>query len=217
MTIQTAADLDRALSSAQPAINTRRQPTQARAVAAIEAILDATAELLVTEGFEATTTTRVALAAQMSVGTLYQYFPNKATLVTAVAQRHAGRMLEVVYRAGAESLGRPLRETVHALCDALLAAHGTAPELNRVLVQHIPHVGVSYWHELEAGARALVKALLAANAAAIRPTDLDAASFVLVAMVEGVVYSALLEPPQSLALERITRELEDAVLRYLLP
>ncbi|MBZ9847020.1 TetR family transcriptional regulator [Mesorhizobium sp. CA14] len=64
-----------------PSISTRKQPKQARATELVAAILAAAAQVLAAEGAQRFTTTRVAERAGVSVGSLYQYFPNKAALL----------------------------------------------------------------------------------------------------------------------------------------
>ncbi|MEZ2331410.1 TetR family transcriptional regulator [Mesorhizobium sp. RCC_202] len=64
-----------------PSISTRKQPKQARATELVAAILEAAAQVLASEGAQRFTTTRVAEKAGVSVGSLYQYFPNKAALL----------------------------------------------------------------------------------------------------------------------------------------
>ncbi|TIR27604.1 MAG: TetR/AcrR family transcriptional regulator [Mesorhizobium sp.] len=64
-----------------PSISTRKQPKQARATELVAAILQAAAQVLASEGAQRFTTTRVAQRAGVSVGSLYQYFPNKAALL----------------------------------------------------------------------------------------------------------------------------------------
>ncbi|WP_217575339.1 TetR family transcriptional regulator [Mesorhizobium sp. GbtcB19] len=64
-----------------PSISTRKQPKQARATELVAAILQAAAQVLAVEGAQRFTTTRVAEKAGVAVGSLYQYFPNKAALL----------------------------------------------------------------------------------------------------------------------------------------
>jgi AcrR family transcriptional regulator len=66
----------------------RRVPTQARSRARVQRLLDAAEELLAAEGAEALTTTRVAEEAGVSVGSLYQYLPDKGAIVEALARRY---------------------------------------------------------------------------------------------------------------------------------
>ena len=74
--------------TASPPLDPRKTPVQARSTATVDAILSATTQVLLSEGQERLTTTRVAYRAGVSVGTLYQYFPNKQTLLRAVLERH---------------------------------------------------------------------------------------------------------------------------------
>jgi AcrR family transcriptional regulator len=76
----------------------RKLPVQARSTASVDAILDATIQVLLNVGKERLTTTRVALRAGVSVGTLYQYFPNKSALLQAALRRHKDAVTEAVER-----------------------------------------------------------------------------------------------------------------------
>ena len=79
-------------------ISPRKAPRQARSQATVKAILDAAARVLVERGYAATTTNLVAERAGVSVGSLYQYFPNKDALIAALHDRHAREMNEVIDR-----------------------------------------------------------------------------------------------------------------------
>jgi AcrR family transcriptional regulator len=198
------------------AVKTRRQPSQARSVAAVEAILDAAARSLITRGYDETTTSLVASEAGVSVGSLYQYFANKEALVAAVAQRHADRQMQVMAAAAARIAEASLAEVVHTMCAALVEAHRIDPELSNVLLRQVANVGTSHHWEVERAARALVHGLLAARKDEILPDDLETASFVLVTLVEGIVYSAVLQQDAGApGLDAVQRETEAVVLRYL--
>jgi AcrR family transcriptional regulator len=100
----------------------RKSPVQARSAASVDAILDATIQVLLNVGKERLTTTRVALRAGVSVGTLYQYFPNKSALLQAALKRRLTEVTEIVERVCKKQEGRTLREMVTALIDAFLQA-----------------------------------------------------------------------------------------------
>ncbi len=107
---------------AQAVLEPRKTPVQARSVASVDAILEATLQVLLQVGKERLTTTRVALRAGVSVGTLYQYFPNKSALLQAALKRHmvdVGEAVDVVCK---EQRGARLRPMVTALINAFLKA-----------------------------------------------------------------------------------------------
>jgi AcrR family transcriptional regulator len=100
----------------------RKSPVQARSAASVDAILQATIQVLRTVGKERLTTTRVASRAGVSVGTLYQYFPNKSALLQAVLERHLAAVADAVEVVCTEQEGRTLQQMVTALITAFLEA-----------------------------------------------------------------------------------------------
>jgi AcrR family transcriptional regulator len=100
----------------------RKSPVQARSAASVHAILEATIQVLLHVGKERLTTTRVASRAGVSVGTLYQYFPNKSALLKAALKHHLARVTDAVELACQEQKGRTLQEMVTALTTAFLDA-----------------------------------------------------------------------------------------------
>ncbi len=106
----------------QSTLEPRKKPVQARSTASVEAILKATIQVLLKVGKERLTTTRVAERAGVSVGTLYQYFPNKSALLRAALQQHlddVGNTIESVCR---EQSGSSLQTMATALITGFLEA-----------------------------------------------------------------------------------------------
>ena len=99
----------------------RKSPVQARSAASVDAILKATVQVLVRLGKERLTTTNVAARAGVSVGTLYQYFPNKSALLRAALKRHMEALLAEVERTCVEQRGQPVEQMAEALAKAFLA------------------------------------------------------------------------------------------------
>jgi AcrR family transcriptional regulator len=95
---------------------------QARSTASVDAILEATIQVLLDVGKERLTTTKVAMRAGVSVGTLYQYFPNKSALLQAVLERHLREVAEVVEAVCREQYGAPLPQMATALITAFFEA-----------------------------------------------------------------------------------------------
>ena len=88
----------------------RKMPSQARARRTVDLILEASAQILANRGEEALTTNHIAERAGFSIGTLYQYFPNKSALLQAVLKRHLGEVTETVELVCEEQRGRTLRQ-----------------------------------------------------------------------------------------------------------
>lgn len=100
----------------------RKSPVQARSAASVDAILEATIQVLLSVGKERLTTTRVARRAGVSVGTLYQYFPNKSALLQGALKRHLDEVTEAVARVCREQRGHTLQQMATALITAFLEA-----------------------------------------------------------------------------------------------
>ncbi|PYT94823.1 MAG: TetR/AcrR family transcriptional regulator [Acidobacteria bacterium] len=106
----------------QVPLEPRKTPIQARSTASVNAILDATIQVLLKMGKERLTTTRVALRAGVSVGTLYQYFPNKSALLQAALKRHLDEVTNAVELVCKQQEGATLRQMATALITAFFEA-----------------------------------------------------------------------------------------------
>src|SRR5690349_24663898 len=86
----------------------RKYASQARSRAPVDALIDATARILVREGFDKASTNLIAEVAGVSVGSLYQYFPSKEALVAAVLERDQQVMMQLVGGELADVARRPI-------------------------------------------------------------------------------------------------------------
>lgn len=100
----------------------RKSPVQARSLASVDAILEATIQVLLNVGKERLTTTKVALRAGVSVGTLYQYFPNKSALLQGALRRHMDEVTEAIALVCKQQKGETLQRMATALITAFLQA-----------------------------------------------------------------------------------------------
>jgi AcrR family transcriptional regulator len=91
-------------------------------MASVDAILEATIQVLLAVGKERLTTTKVAQRAGVSVGTLYQYFPNKSALLQAALKRHLDEVHHIILVVCREQEGKPLAQMATALITAFLRA-----------------------------------------------------------------------------------------------
>ena len=195
----------------------RKTPKQARAQATVEAILTATAELLVELGYERTTTNAIARRAGVSIGSLYQYFPNKEAVFTALCDQHMTEMTALLIGEIATLHGRPLDEAIRPLVKALLRAHAVAPALHRVFIEQVPRItGLERVQQVDRMLIDIMSTELARRPEKLRPRDLELAVFILVHSVQAVTHAAILERPDALADDALADEISAMVLRYLL-
>jgi AcrR family transcriptional regulator len=203
----------------------RKSPRQGRSAATVDAILDATARVLTTTGYDRCSTNRVAVAAGVSVGSLYQYFPSKEALVAALATRHNAKMSALVRGKLTELARAPMTEAVRGMIDAMVAAHAVDPKLHKVLIEEVPRVGrLENVQAVERETKAMVAALLEARKGELRrarpgggtpAADGETMAFVLVHVVEAVTHASVIAEHEPARARRIAAELADLVLRYL--
>ena len=121
----------------------RRRPVQSRSRATVEALHEATIQVLARDGAGAATTTRIAERAGVSVGTLYQYFPDRLSLLADVYDRRAGEAVDRV--AGALADVGPGDDTPRRLAERLIGAYLAAkterPDVSRALYALPPELG----------------------------------------------------------------------------
>lgn len=118
----------------------RKSPRQHRSRATVDAILAAAAQVFTRHGYAAGTTNRIAARAGVSIGSLYEYFPNKDALLVALLEQHIGEgeavLGEAVVKVASAQLDLP--DAVHALVTAMVELHGQDPQLHRVLFEEAP-------------------------------------------------------------------------------
>ncbi|MFD4750294.1 TetR/AcrR family transcriptional regulator [Streptomyces rubiginosohelvolus] len=176
----------------------RKRPRQQRSRETVTAILESAAQLFERDGYERTTTNHVADRAGVSIGTLYQYFPNKDSLLYAIGEEHVVGLAEDMGRAFAEAGASdlPLRETVADVVRVFAHAHLQRPALHRILYDRSPRPG-----DTAQRLRGLQHSLGLAMAARLRrlgATDEAGAEFLGLAFIQGVeahVHGLLLEAP----------------------
>lgn len=196
----------------------RKRPRQARSKATVEAILEATARILRSEGYAGLSTNKAAKLAGVSVGSLYQYFPNKTALVTALVEQHAQTIRGIVAAGFIEFAGEPLPTVARKLVAAMLEAHAIDPILHIVLTEQVPrgdeHACVQQEVQIM---EQLLHAFLVSRQDELRQKDLKLASFVVVQMVEAVTHRAIEAQPDRLQDGSLEDELVDLLVRYLVP
>lgn len=195
----------------------RKRPRQARARLTVGAILEATAQILAKDGLRGLTTNRVAERAGISIGSLYQYFPNKSALITALMEAHVRDELRVLGKAFEEFHKLPLPAAIHQLISSHVKLHRADLELTRALHADVPRLGIApvLRKATQAIEEQLVQ-LLKVRPERLAPRDLKLAAFLIVNGVETLNERYLLERPEFCS-ETLVAELTAMVLGYLNP
>jgi AcrR family transcriptional regulator len=210
----------------KPPATPRKRPKQERSQATVQAILTATAHILTEDGYDQLTTNRVAERAGVSIGSLYQYFPNKEALIFALAEHHANEMLQLAQQhlnglgeglgVGEASLqeNRSILEVLRQIIKAALAAHAVNPKLHRVLHEQIPHSeGVRRLNE--AKMENLLRSFLAQRCDQLQPTNLDLTAFMIERTIRALIHGVMIDRPELLKTGELEQELMAMLTAYL--
>lgn len=119
----------------------RKKPQQRRSHVTIDTIFEATIQVLLANGLDAITTIQIADRAGVSVGSLYQYFPNKNALLAAVVKRHVGEVVDLTIAACNSAHGKTIGEMCATMMSAFVDAKTRRPEVSRAL--YLPSAAVN--------------------------------------------------------------------------
>lgn len=191
----------------------RKAPRQQRSRAMVDAILEAAARILARRGWAGFTTNEVAAIAGVSVGSLYQYFPNKLSLAEAIRKRHLDAVLAALSVAGDESEPATLDERVTRLIDGVIAAHSVDQTLHRVLLEEVPLASREHYDAFEQEYQRRYQAVIAASSGKRKSVRDAVAARVLAGAVEGVVHAAAKR--EELESRALKAELANLVCAYL--
>jgi AcrR family transcriptional regulator len=187
------------------AFEPRKTPVQARATVTVEAICEATIQVLLTHGAERLTTTRVAERAGVSIGTLYQYYPNKRSLLFAVFEDHMDKVALAVEVACEEARHKPMSEMIRRVVEAYVDVKMQRADISVALYKVAPDVGgLALVKQTGQRLRKAVESMLMTAPDLNLPPDRFAIDMMLSAM-SGAMRSAL-ESGASPAMFRKMRE-----------
>lgn len=194
-------------------IRQRKQPVQARAQATTEALLDATFQVLLRHGSAGLTTTRVAARAGVSIGTLYQYFPDKRSLVMALQVRYFSLMVDAVTSALGEGEALPLDAIFRRVLAALLKLKHDHLELCLALREPLAE---SAGHDFHRAGRECFGALVMPHLrrALPREAQLERRATIAGAALDGAITAVLYENPAWLTEPWLLDELVELAVRY---
>lgn len=176
--------------SAAVTLSPRKSPRQARAEVTVDAIFEATIQVLVAEGPQRLTTTRVAARAGVSVGTMYQYFANKQSLFYAVNERYLDILAQKVERICLAQHGQAIGQMIEALVETYLTAKTSKPEVTHALYRSV--ADLDNWPLMDAFSKRVdaASAAMFATASDAEFDDLTGVNLTLLTVIFGTVRGA---------------------------
>ncbi|BBX84843.1 TetR/AcrR family transcriptional regulator [Mycolicibacterium aubagnense] len=167
----------------------RKQPKQQRSVETRQRILEAAAHVFAEFGYRGGTTNRIAEAASMSIGSLYQYFPNKDAILVALTDAHVDAGTTLLAARVAAGLPSTLEGQLRLFTRATIDNHRDNPQLHQVLFAEAPRSPalLARLRDAEESAVATAHELLAQHPE-IRVPDLKFAARMTVATIESLTH-----------------------------
>lgn len=196
------------------ALTPRKLPRQARSRALVDAILDAAAHILAERGREALNTNIVAEKAGVSIGSLYQYFPNREAIIAAVADRHGHRIYHLVADLNLRA-AVTLEIAVARIAGSLFAAHRINPALHAALDGDLSH---SHGHDHSGTKDAMaeqIRNLPPPLRNEIRRSDIDIAALTVAEIVHAMAHASIVHPHTGRTADEFEREAVKAAIAYL--
>jgi AcrR family transcriptional regulator len=202
-----------------PPTTARKAPRQERSRLTVEALLDAAAQVFERHGYAAGTTNRIAERAGVSIGSLYQYFPNKDAILVALVERHLeeGAAALGPVLAGLAADAPPVEDGMRRLVEAMVALHRDRPALHRVLFEEAPRPQALRRRlgRLEAAAATGVAEYLHARGDDVGRADVTLAARLVVRVVETVTHELAIRPEPDVAVDAVVEETVALLVGYL--
>jgi AcrR family transcriptional regulator len=194
-------------------LSPRKTPRQERSRATVEALLEATTDILSREGYAKLTTNRIAERAGVNIASLYQYFPGKDAIVAELRRRHGADQRAALRQVLAEHRAGTLDSTIRTLVSVGVAGHAHAPRLHRVFTEEIPALGYRDIAAIDAPIFEAMRRFLQEEDVDVR--DMDLALWMIATAAGAVLHRAAVERPEDLSTGVIAEELITLLCRYL--
>jgi AcrR family transcriptional regulator len=199
----------------QKKVVVRRRPKQRRSQETVEAVLDAVIRILKREGVGAVTTNRIAAVAGVSIGSVYQYFPDKRAIFVALHERHAEQIGRLVESTLVQHANASLAEMLRALIEAIADAHVPDPELYELLSTEVPH-RAQRGRDLAGRLNGALRLAIASRAPKFgNNATLERVLFIVSNMMDALAHAAVLSRPPRLSLAAAKEESVRAIMAYL--
>ena len=202
----------------QRSLRPRKRPVQQRSRFTVDQILEAAARVFGERGYAGTTTNHIAERAGVSIGSLYQYFPNKDTILVALHARHMESTSEVLRRMMEEALGekKAPEHLLRRFVRQVIEVHASEPALHHVLLYEGPRTPElsKKVHAIEDSMAHAVEQILAERGGISR-LHAKHAAYLVVHVVENMAHEYVIHPPPDMPIEVFIEELVTMLSGYI--
>ncbi len=193
----------------------RKRPSQDRSKVTVEAVFEATLQVLERDGYARLTTTRIAERAGISVGSLYQYFPNKRTLLAELLRSHMRRIVDAVASAADDTCGQLMEVRIRAIVSAFVSIKREHVRASRALHAVFADLNISSLAAPELQRAQSIAAEVVRSHCEQIGADPELAALILVSGLEGPVTQLVMTAPEALMNPQLVVHLQAAALGYL--
>ncbi|MGP3943791.1 MULTISPECIES: TetR/AcrR family transcriptional regulator [Streptomyces] len=203
------------MTTGRRGLQPRKQPRQARAELTRQRILTAAAHIFAEYGYAAGTTNRIAEHARISIGSLYQYYPNKDAILAELVTRHLDAGAAAIRNRQDAEEPESLEEILRGFARTVIENHLDDPQLLRVMGEQAPR-SPELFEKIARQEReriAYTQDLLERHPE-VGVEDTYVAARLIVSTIELVVH-VLIAAPDSIDTTRLENELVAMLTRYL--
>jgi AcrR family transcriptional regulator len=189
---------------------------RARPADPVNHILDATARVLVQDGYDLASTNRIAQEAGISIGALYHHFPNKEAVVAALVERYTDEAERFILERMMEVVGESYAVIAYTMLDAYVGYLRKQRDLVRVIVEQIPRLG--HVHKVATIEQRMAKAVrnyLTNNREQLGIANIEAATFISVQTISLLGAKIALDPPAGATVAQLVDEVHVMMSRYI--
>ena len=190
----------------------RKSPTQARAEHTVDAILEAAAQILQSDGEEKLNTNRIAERAGFSIGTLYQYFADKEAIIAALAERERDKVLATIVKALSSVESNDAQSVIREIVRTMIGSFAKRRRARRIIMMTM----LKRWQFApdKQGAGVIEQIIVENGGRGHGRVMTPAAAFVLTRAFMGAIRAAVLENSPHLETQEFEDELVHLVMQF---
>ena len=196
------------------AFKPRKMPRQGRSKVTVDAILQSAAEILKEMDYAKFNTNLVAERAGISIGSLYQYFPNKDALIVALHKKHTQHIHDLLRTVIDHQNAQTLKQRIESLANPVIAANSFEPELHQLLEKKLPFFDINRVED-ETGIRQEIFRLVELHQDEIVEKDTVLMVWMILQLLESLIHAAVLEAPVNIAPQVLRNAIIQSIYNYL--